>query len=86
MIYYTTAYHYLINNTGIYTGISWEELQSQCGQSSLDIRARIVNGHDVADLTVWPWAGYLSTFYYDDFFCGAELISPQWAVTAAHCV
>ncbi len=42
------------------------------------IEARIVNGHDAAPGS-WPWLVNLNG-------CGGSLISPDWVVTAAHCM
>jgi len=60
----------------------WEELANQCGRPNVNFNNRIVNGNDVTDLRMWPWAGFMT----NDYFCGAELISRNWAITAAHCV
>ena len=58
------------------------ELERECGQPNSAYNSRIVNGANVDDLRTWPWAAYISNWY----FCGAELISRNWAITAAHCV
>ncbi|WP_166405101.1 trypsin-like serine protease [Desulfonema ishimotonii] len=51
--------------------------------------SRIVGGKE-AEKGAWPWMAAIvdadSTSNYDGQFCGAELIHPQWAITAAHCV
>nr|XP_054749016.1 serine-rich adhesin for platelets-like [Lytechinus pictus] len=58
-----------------------------CGLTPV-ITSRIVGGTD-ARYGQWPWIASLSIrvrdlpFYH---FCGATLISDQWAMTAAHCV
>ncbi|XP_072021389.1 transmembrane protease serine 11C-like [Amphiura filiformis] len=67
------------------SGLTWVGLESICGRGNASPDIRIVNGDTVANEKVWPWAPYLSTSN-GQFFCGAELISPRWAVTAAHCV
>lgn len=46
-------------------------------------------GGKISTKTQWPWAaGLIKKEFspYDGLFCGASLISPQWLVTAAHCV
>ena len=57
-------------------------LAQQCGRPSLQRNTRIVNGEAVSDIRYWPWAASISNQY----FCGAELISENWAITAAHCM
>lgn len=45
---------------------------------------RIVHGED-SDQCVWRWQVSLSSTS-DGQFCGGTLISPEWVLTAAHCV
>ncbi|MCP4691040.1 MAG: serine protease, partial [Desulfobacterales bacterium] len=51
--------------------------------------ARIVGGVE-AQPDAWPWMAALlpggASNPYWSFYCGASLISPKWALTAAHCV
>ena len=52
-----------------------------CGRRPAD--SRIVGGNE-ATPNSWPWQ--LSLRHRGFHNCGASLINPQWAVTAAHCV
>ncbi len=49
------------------------------------IQLRIINGKEVAQQSEkWEWI--LSLRQYGEHICGASLIAPNWAVTAAHCI
>lgn len=52
------------------------------GQLNL-IDQKIIGGKD-ADISSFPFL--LSLRYYTTHFCGANAISPYWAITAAHCL
>ncbi|XP_010084304.1 PREDICTED: transmembrane protease serine 2 [Pterocles gutturalis] len=56
-----------------------------CGLSteSAGIMSRIVGGSR-ATLGQWPWQ--VSLHVQDIHICGGSIITPQWIVTAAHCV
>jgi len=56
-------------------------LKASCGVKPPG--SRIVGG-GVAQPHSWPWQ--LSLRRNSFHTCGASLISPQWAVTAGHCV
>ena len=59
---------------------------SQCGCSSIsptNLNARIIGG-EVADNSTWGWM--VSMQLEGKQRCGATLLSPEYAVTAAHCV
>ncbi|KAM4026341.1 serine protease 33-like [Anomaloglossus baeobatrachus] len=58
---------------------------SVCG--SPQVTGRIVGGTDAVE-GQWPWQVSLMHWEEDDFFhtCGGSLISPQWVLTAAHCL
>ncbi|XP_048587764.1 chymotrypsinogen B isoform X2 [Nematostella vectensis] len=53
-----------------------------CGQRPVS-GTRIVGGEEAVPHS-WPWQLSLQMFGMHN--CGASLITPQWAVTAAHCV
>ncbi|GFS67372.1 chymotrypsinogen B [Nephila pilipes] len=58
-----------------------------CGMSplaNLSGKLRVVGGRE-APKGSWPWQLALLTKHRVPF-CGATLISPEWAVTAAHCL
>jgi len=54
----------------------------QCGRSYAQ-DARIINGK-TAYKDEWPWQ--VSIYYNRNFLCGGSIISPEWILTAAHCV
>lgn len=59
-------------------------------KDATEVRAstRIVGGYE-AQPGAWPWMVgliYYGTTALDGQFCGGALISPNWVLTAAHCV
>uniref|UniRef100_A0A7M4FGE6 Transmembrane protease serine 2 n=1 Tax=Crocodylus porosus TaxID=8502 RepID=A0A7M4FGE6_CROPO len=57
----------------------------KCGYSrkNLTPKGRIVGG-SAASLGQWPWQ--VSLHIQNNHICGGSLITPEWVVTAAHCV
>lgn len=54
-----------------------------CGVPMLQRQSRIVGGSS-ASLGDWPWQ--VSLHVQDVHICGGSIITPEWIVTAAHCV
>ncbi|XP_072043272.1 ovochymase-2-like [Amphiura filiformis] len=58
---------------------------TNCGvqRAGLDPETKIVGGKD-AQAGEWPWQGFL----YEDTtgWCGASLLTPEWAVTSGFCI
>jgi len=63
--------------------------QSQCGVAGQSLfsgpNASIVNGEDAAECA-WTWQVGLKSSATGNPWCGGMLISPEWVLTAAHCV
>ncbi|XP_073400354.1 ovochymase-1 isoform X6 [Dendrobates tinctorius] len=56
-----------------------------CGVAPLPpqwLLSRIVGGEESCP-NCWPWQ--VAMMYEDTFLCGGVIVSPQWALTAAHC-
>jgi len=57
---------------------------SACGAKGYsEPNDRIVNGEDATECE-WRWQAMLQR--YGSSFCGGSLITPEWVLTAAHCV
>ena len=52
-----------------------------------DISTRIYGGQDAAPAD-WPWMTGMNIQFSDGSggFCGSQLLSPDWVLTAAHCL
>ncbi|XP_022791775.1 chymotrypsin A-like isoform X2 [Stylophora pistillata] len=61
--------------TGLLTSV-----EATCG---IRPQTRIISGHNAAPNS-WPWMVQMN--YLGGHHCGGALVSPQWIVTAAHCV
>ncbi|XP_063303095.1 transmembrane protease serine 2-like [Pelobates fuscus] len=64
-----------------FTGVSLRCIN--CGLNGSSTSSRIVGGN-IASTSKWPWqVGLYSNLR---FTCGGSIITPNWIVTAAHCV
>ncbi|XP_029421083.1 plasminogen [Nannospalax galili] len=60
----------------------------ECGKPLVEPKkcpGRVVGGC-VANPHSWPWQISLRTRFRGQHFCGGTLISPEWVLTAAHCL
>ncbi len=57
-------------------------LAGNCGRPDIQ-QGRVIAGVD-AKKGAWPWQ--ILMLFNGTTMCGGSLISPQWVVTAAHCV
>ena len=56
---------------------------ANCGKADIS-GSRVVSGKD-ASLGEWPWQAWLQQENGKQL-CGGSLITPEWVMTAAHCV
>ncbi|XP_078382415.1 trypsin-like [Oculina patagonica] len=65
------------------SAFSDDDIKGSCGVSRLG-HSRVIGGND-ASPGAWPWQVGLHN-RRGGFFCGGTLITPEWVVTAAHCI
>jgi len=56
----------------------------QCGISKVS-QSRVVNGVE-AKPGAWPWIVSIQNGYIASHFCGGTILTPNWVLTASHCV
>lgn len=62
------------------------DTKSKCGcptKSSISVNQKIIGGEEAPD-EFWTWMTSLR--FLNSHICGASLITPEFAITAAHCV
>lgn len=66
---------------------SYAQQNAKCGSPAIkpDTSTSIVGGKDVIPYS-WPWQVLLVSKSDGELVCGGSLISPQWVMTAGHCV
>ncbi|XP_068129819.1 ovochymase-1 [Hyperolius riggenbachi] len=70
-----------LNSININTGFP-----DACGVSPVSIQqllSRVIGGEEACP-HCWPWQ--VALMYEDRFTCGGSIISPDWVLTAAHCL
>ncbi|XP_052224327.1 uncharacterized protein LOC127839977 [Dreissena polymorpha] len=55
----------------------------ECGKRQVTTQSFIVGGEDAAP-GAWPWQ--VALHFFGSYFCGGSLITPEFVLTAAHCV
>ncbi|CAF3334705.1 unnamed protein product [Rotaria sp. Silwood2] len=74
------SYIYLISGTTYKCDPS---ISCGCSVSTTNVTSRIVGGETASD---YAWGWIVSLQLLDGHICGASLLTPEYAVTAAHCV
>jgi len=71
---------------GAVDGMRKKQRRAQCGVAGQGTPSTsIVNGDDAPECA-WTWQVGLSSYSTGMPWCGGMLISPEWVLTAAHCI
>ena len=81
----------MVARVATYLFIFSTSLAQECGKPAVPpptegngTRPRIINGEEAIPHS-FPWMASIEGDLVDQHYCGASIISPQWAVTAGHC-